>query len=164
VFVQDYSASNIFAEIKDSREFVYSLLLGVDRRNVTNMPCVGAEYKPLRRTDSGHAEVWKEGGSALRKTVKANLLCRIWYLLCKGKVFPLQAWGSGRLRLRIFLTFGTVKLVRSSHLRTDRLYPQEYPGTHVYRGWVDPRAHGSVGSFGNNPQRHHCGSIPRSSD
>jgi hypothetical protein len=44
---------------------------------------------------------------------------------------PEQALGeSGRLRLRIFLTFGTVKVVRSSALRTGRLYPQEYPGTH----------------------------------
>jgi hypothetical protein len=52
----------------------------------------------------------------------------------KVKVFPLQAlvgpWGSGRLRLRIFSTFGTMKVVGSSPLRTSRLYPQEYPGTH----------------------------------
>jgi hypothetical protein len=34
----------------------------------------------------------------------------------------------------------------------------------IFRGWVDPRAHGSVGSFGKNPQRHHWGSIPRASD
>jgi hypothetical protein len=37
---------------------------------------------------------------------------------------------SGRLRLRNFLTFGTMKAVRSSQLSTGRLYPQEYPGTH----------------------------------
>jgi hypothetical protein len=40
----------------------------------------------------------------------------------KGKVFPLQAWagpwGSGRLRFRIFSTFGAMKVVRSSSLRT----------------------------------------------
>jgi hypothetical protein len=52
----------------------------------------------------------------------------------KGKVFPLQAWagpwGSGRLRLRIFSTFGTMKVVRSSPLRTGRLYLQEFAGTH----------------------------------
>jgi hypothetical protein len=29
-----------------------------------------------------------------------------------------------------FMIFGTVKMVRSSPLRTGRLYPQEYPGTH----------------------------------
>jgi hypothetical protein len=54
-----------------------------------------------------------------------------------SKVFPLQAlvgpWGSGRLRFRIFSTFGTVEVVRSSPLRTDRLYPHEYPGTYLYR-------------------------------
>jgi hypothetical protein len=44
---------------------------------------------------------------------------------------PEQALGgSGRLRLRIFITFGTMKVVRSSPLRTGRLYPQEFPGTH----------------------------------
>jgi hypothetical protein len=35
-------------------------------------------------------------------------------------------WGSGRLRLWIFSTFGTMKVVRSSPLRTGRLYPQEF--------------------------------------
>ena len=58
-------------------------------------------------------------------------------LLGKGKVFPLQAWagpwGSGRLRLWIFSTFGTTKEVRSSPLRTGRLYSQVYPGTHFQR-------------------------------
>jgi hypothetical protein len=31
----------------------------------------------------------------------------------------------------------------------------------IFRVWVDPRAHGSVGSFGKNPQWQHWGSIPR---
>jgi hypothetical protein len=48
----------------------------------------------------------------------------------KGKVFPLLAsagpWGYGRLRLRIFSIFGTMKVVRSSPLRTGRLYLQEF--------------------------------------
>jgi hypothetical protein len=48
----------------------------------------------------------------------------------RSKVFPLQAWAgpwrSSRLRLRIFSTFGTMKVVRSSPLRTGRLYPQEF--------------------------------------
>jgi hypothetical protein len=44
---------------------------------------------------------------------------------------PEQALGgSGRLRFRIFSTFCTMKVVRSSPLRTGRLYPQEFPGTH----------------------------------
>jgi hypothetical protein len=34
--------------------------------------------------------------------------------------------GSGRLRTRICMTFGTMKVVRSSPLRTGRLYPQEF--------------------------------------
>jgi hypothetical protein len=38
--------------------------------------------------------------------------------------------GSGTLRLRMFSTFSTMKAVRSSPLRTGRLYPHEYPGTH----------------------------------
>jgi hypothetical protein len=38
--------------------------------------------------------------------------------------------GFGRFRLRIFITFGTMKVVRSSPLRNGRLYPQKYPGTH----------------------------------
>ena len=43
---------------------------------------------------------------------------------------PEQALGgSGRLRPRIFSTFGTVKAVTSSAVRTGRLCPQEYPGT-----------------------------------
>jgi hypothetical protein len=48
----------------------------------------------------------------------------------KKKAVPLKAWagpwGSSRLRLRIFSTFGTMKVVRSSPLRTGRLYPQEF--------------------------------------
>jgi hypothetical protein len=34
----------------------------------------------------------------------------------------------------------------------------------IFRGWVDPRAHGSVVSLGKNPQRHHWGSIRRRPD
>jgi hypothetical protein len=52
----------------------------------------------------------------------------------KGKGFPLQAWvgswGSGRLSFRIFSTFGTMKVERSSPLRTGRLHPQKFPSTH----------------------------------
>jgi hypothetical protein len=55
-------------------------------------------------------------------------------VIVKGKGFPLQAssgcWGFRRLKLLDLLNFGTMKAVRSSPLRTGRLYPQEYPGTH----------------------------------
>jgi hypothetical protein len=34
----------------------------------------------------------------------------------------------------------------------------------IFRGWVDPRAHGSLGRYGKNPQWHPRGSIPRPSD
>jgi hypothetical protein len=70
----------------------------------------------------------------------------------KGKAVPLQAWvgpwGSGRLRLQIFLTFGYMNVVRSSPLRTGRLYSQELSWYSFFRGWVDLRARGSVDSFG----------------
>jgi hypothetical protein len=50
------------------------------------------------------------------------------YIYIYSRALPLQAWtgqwGSGRLRPRIFLTFGTR---RSSALRTGRLYSQEFP-------------------------------------
>ena len=39
---------------------------------------------------------------------------------------PKQALGDPVLRLRIFSTFGTMKVVRSSPLRTGRLYLQEF--------------------------------------
>ena len=35
-------------------------------------------------------------------------------------------WGSRRLRLPDFLDFDTMKVVRSSALRSGRLYPQEF--------------------------------------
>jgi hypothetical protein len=47
---------------------------------------------------------------------------------------------------------------RLSALRSGRLYPQEYPGTHFKR-LSRPRAHGIVGCHGKNPHRHHRGSI-----
>ena len=55
------------------------------------------------------------------------LFCCLDTVKGKGKAFPLQAWagpwGFSRLRLRIFSTFGTMKVVRSSPLRTGRLHP-----------------------------------------
>ena len=46
-----------------------------------------------------------------------------------------------------FLNTLHTKVVRSSPLRTGRLYPQDYPGTHFQR-LNRPRAHGLVGCFG----------------
>jgi hypothetical protein len=56
-----------------------------------------------------------------------------------------------------------IKVVRLSALRTGRLYPQEYPGTHFER-LSRPRAHGLVGCLGKNPQWHDRGSIRGPSD
>jgi hypothetical protein len=56
-----------------------------------------------------------------------------------------------------------MKVVRSSPLRTGRLYTRSILVL-IFRGWVDPRAHGSVGNFGKIPRLHHWGSIPRPSD
>ena len=86
----------------------------------------------------------------------------------KGKGFPLQdwngSWGSRRLRLPDLLEFQHSeggKVVTLTH----RL--PSLPGVFlvlIFRGRFDPRAHGSVGSSGKNPQRHHWESIPRPSD
>jgi hypothetical protein len=54
-----------------------------------------------------------------------------------------------------------MKVVRSSPLGTGRLYPHRSMAL-IFRGWVDPRAYVSVGSYGKKPQRHHWGSIPTS--
>ena len=75
----------------------------------------------------------------LRTLKRETLLCKMFYLTMKEEITKNIAkqkqscpatglnrpWGSGRLRPRIFLTFGTVKVVRSSALRTGRLYSQE---------------------------------------
>jgi hypothetical protein len=78
--------------------------------------------------------------------------------LCK--VIPLQAsWPLGLWYVKApeFLDIRHMKVVRSSPLRTGRLHPQEYPGTH-YRGWVDPKAHGTLWWHGKIPSD--WGSIP----
>jgi hypothetical protein len=66
-----------------------------------------------------------------------------WNKLCL-QVFQLQAWadlwGSGRLRLRIFSIFDTMKVVRCSPLRTGRLYPPGVFLVLIFRSSVDPRA------------------------
>ena len=86
----------------------------------------------------------------------------------KGKGFPLQAWngscGSTRLRLLDLLDFRHYeggKVVTLTHRPS---LPPEGFLVLIFRGWVDPRAHVSVGNFGKNLQRCHRWSIPRPSD
>ena len=59
---------------------------------------------------------------------------------------------SGRLRPRIFLTFGTKRVVGRQPNGPAAFTPGEIPGTHFQR-LSRPKAHGSVGgSHGKNPQ------------
>jgi hypothetical protein len=88
-------------------------------------------------------------------------------LYVKGKGFSPQAWcgswGSRRLRLLDRLDirhYEGGKVVTLTHRPS--LPPGVFPVL-TFRGWVDPRAHGSVGSFGKNPQWQHWGSIRRPS-
>jgi hypothetical protein len=81
------------------------------------------------KSESPHREL-NPRPSGLRCSAASNYATAYRNRHVKGKGFPLQAWAgpweSGRLRLRIFSTFGTMKVVRSSPLRTGRLYPQEF--------------------------------------
>ena len=76
-----------------------------------------------------------------------------WILPRKDKAAPLQAWtgpqGSKRLRPPDFLT-SAQEGGRLSALRTGSFYPQNYPGAHFFRGWFDPRGHGTVRCHGKN--------------
>ena len=70
----------------------------------------------------------------------------------------------GRLRPRIFLTFGITGVVGRQPY-TPATLPQKKSLVLIFRGWVDLRAHGSIGgSHGKNPQWHHRESIPGPSD
>jgi hypothetical protein len=58
----------------------------------------------------------------------------------------------GRLKPRIFLTFDITRVVGCQPYAPAAFTPGEIPRTHCFRGLVDTRAHGSVGSYGKNPQ------------
>jgi hypothetical protein len=60
-------------------------------------------------------------------------------------------WGVQEVKAPGFLDNRHIKVVTLSALRTGRLYPQEYPGTHFER-LSRPRAHGLVGCLGKYPQ------------
>ena len=74
----------------------------------------------------------------------------------EGKGLPQQAevaqGGSGYVKAPDFLDVRHYKDGRSSALRTGRLYPRRNPWYSFIRGSVEPWAHGSVGSYGKNPQ------------
>ena len=97
----------------------------------------------------------------MSRQVEENIFCH-----SKGKKkvkgFPLQSWngswGSRRLRLLDLLDF---RHYEGSKVVTVTHWPALPPGVFlvlICRDWVDPRAHGSVGSFVKNPQPHHWGS------
>jgi hypothetical protein len=71
---------------------------------------------------------------------------------------PTWPWGVRKVKAPGFLDNRHIKVVRFSALRTGRLYPQEYPGTH-FESLRLPRAHGLVGCLGKNPQWHDRGSV-----
>jgi hypothetical protein len=86
----------------------------------------------------------------------------------EGEGFLQQAWngswGSRRLRLLDLLNFRHYK---DGKVVTLKHRPPLPPGVFlilIFRGWVDPRAHGSVGRLGKNSQRHHLESIPSPSN
>jgi len=100
--------------------------------------------------------------SKLQIQLSLIFIRKAWFLITsKGKGLPRQAKVAqgvpGRLRPWIFLTFWHYKGGRSSPAT---FTPGEIPGIH-FRGWVDLRAHGSVGgTMEKNPHWHHRESIP----
>jgi len=64
--------------------------------------------------------------------------------------------GSGSVKAPDFRDVRHYKGGRSSAIHIGRLYPRKKTLVLIFRGWVDPRAHGSVRrSQGKNPQWHH---------
>ena len=79
-----------------------------------------------------------------------------------GKAVPLQAWtGPWRIRLVKAPDFQDVRHMKvvGRQPYAPAIFTSRSILVLFFRGWVDPRAHGSVGSFGKNAQRHHCGSV-----
>ena len=71
-----------------------------------------------------------------RTTIRVALILLIQQLLhCKGKGLPQQAevaqGVAGRLRPRIFLTFGTTRVVGRQPYSPAAFTPGEIPGTHI---------------------------------
>ena len=82
----------------------------------------------------------------------------------KGHPAPGQAQGiPGRLRPRIFLTFGTTRVVGLQPYAPTTFTPREIPGTHFQR-LSRPQGTWFCRSHGKNHQRHHRESIPGPSD
>ena len=85
----------------------------------------------------------------------------LWTWFVKVKVIPQQAEVAKGLRPRIFLTFGTTRVVGRQPYAPAVFTPREIPGSHFQR----LNRPGSVGgSHGKNPQWHHRESIPGPSD
>jgi hypothetical protein len=98
------------------------------------------------------------------------ILIPAYLLICKVKVKvsryrPEQVLGDPEgSGYRIFSTFGSMKMVRSSTLRTGRLYLQEFLWYSILEAESTPGHMVPSVTSEKNPQRHHRGSIPRSSD
>jgi hypothetical protein len=89
-------------------------------------------------------------------------------IIYKSKAIPRQAEVAlgvpGRLKLRIFSTFGTTKVVGRQPNAPAAFIPGEIPGTHFQR-LSRPQGTWFVGrNHGKNPKWHHGGSIPGPSD
>jgi hypothetical protein len=120
-----------------------------------------------------HSSSWEANTSAATQEIP----CTLWNPEVHYRIYKspscVPAWNISIQSIPFHPTSRRSILILSSYLRLGvpgGSVPQvslEYPRNIlvlIFRGWVDPRAHGSVGSYGKNPQRHHWGSIPRPSD